>query len=307
MLASLRLSPLSVFAFILVLFAVGRLLRARGVVSEGAPDTLNAVALHVCMPAAVLLHAPTLRFERALLGFIAIPWLVLGASVVVVLALARALRVDRSRGACLLLEVPLGNTAFMGYALVPALAGTSALRYAVVYDQLGSFLILGTYGLFVVAARSGGARPSPQTIVRRIVAFPPFVALVLGLTVVPEQLPRSFANPLELLSGALLPIVALAVGMQLRLRVPRKDAAPLAFAVVAKLVLVPALALGLATLFGLRGEMRAAAVLQSAMPTMMTAGALLSAAGLAPDLAAAIVGYSTMLSVATLPAWQYAL
>lgn len=301
------MTAVSVFAFILVLLVVGRVLRARRVVPDNAHETLNAVALYVCMPAAILLNAPQLTFDRTLLGFVAVPWIVLAASVALIVPLTRVLRMDRATSACLLLEVPLGNTAFMGYALVPALAGAGALRYAVLYDQFGSFVILGTYGLFVVAAQSGGERPRPTAILLRIVTFPPFIALMLGITVVPAHLPVSVTRPLEMLSGALLPIVALAVGMQLRLALPRHLLAPLAFAIVAKLVLVPLLAVALCALFHLRGDMRSAAILQSAMPTMMTTGALLSIAGLAPDLAAAVVGYTTMLSMVTLPIWQQVL
>lgn len=297
-------SAVSVFGFILVLLALGRLLRWRGVVPESAPETLNVLALYVCMPAAVLRSAPSLVLERTLLGLVAIPWVLLGATLALVVPLTRAMRADRATTACMLLEAPLGNTAFMGYVLVPVLGGAGALRYAVVYDQFGSFLILGTYGLFVIALQSGATRPTARMVLRRIVLFPPFVALVLGLTVVPAELPVAIAKPLEILSGSLLPIVALAVGMRLELRLPRAHLAPLAFVVVTKLALLPLLALGLAAVFGLKGEMRNAAILQSAMPTMMTTGALLSTAGLAPELAAAIVGYTTILSMLTLPLWE---
>jgi len=298
-------SVVSVFGFILVLLALGRLLRAREVVPATAPETLHAIALYVCMPAAVLLNAPSLVLERALLGLVAIPWVLLGATLAVVVPLTRIMRTERATTACMLLEAPLGNTAFMGYSLVPVLGGAGALRYAVVYDQFGSFLMLGTYGMFVIALQSGSTRPTVRTVAKRILFFPPFVALVLGLTVVPAHLPVAVAKPLEMLSGSLLPIVALAVGMQLKLRLPRAHLAPLGFVVVAKLLVLPAIAFALAGLFGLRGEMRSAAILQSAMPTMMTTGALLSTAGLAPELAAAIVGYTTILSMLTLPVWSY--
>ena len=50
---------------------------------------------------------------------------------------------------------------------------------------------------------------------------------------------------------------------------------------------LPLLALGLCAAFGVEGDMRLAAVYETAMPPMVTAGALLSMAGLAPPLAAA--------------------
>ena len=75
----------------------------------------------------------------------------------------------------------------------------------------------------------------------------------------------------------------------------------------AALVLLPLLALGLSALFGLGGELRAAAVYESAMPPMITAGALLSLAGLEAELAAAMVGFGLVASMATLPLWHWLL
>ena len=55
------------------------------------------------------------------------------------------------------------------------------MRLAVVYDQLGSFLILSTYGLFVVTRFSGGGKPTFGAVAFRVIRFPPFIALVLAL------------------------------------------------------------------------------------------------------------------------------
>lgn len=301
------MSITATFAFILALLAIGRLLRWRGWVPENAPDTLNLIVLYVCLPAAILLYAPKLVFERELLGLVAIPWLVLAATIALVLPLAKGLRLDRGSTACLLLQVPLGNTSFIGYALVPVLAGAGALRYAVVYDQLGTFVILATWGLAVIALFGGGERPTAAGVVRRIVSFPPFLALVVALTVFPAEPPAAVAGALRMLTSALLPLVVLALGMQLRLRLPREHLAPLAIGLVAKLVLMPLFALGLCALFGIEGDMRLAAVYETAMPSMVTAGALLSMAGLAPQLAAAMIGYGIVLSMATLPLWHLVL
>ncbi|MCY1458728.1 hypothetical protein D9M71_761360 [compost metagenome] len=48
-------------------------------------------------------------------------------------------------------------------------------------------------------------------------------------------------------------------------------------------------------------------VLESAMPTMITAAALAISHRLAPRLAAALVGYGILLSLLTLPAWVWVL
>ncbi|TCO43073.1 AEC family transporter [Dokdonella fugitiva] len=300
------MSALSAFGLVLAMLAVGRLLAWRRIVPEAAPAALNLVVLYVCLPAAVLLYAPRLAFERELLGLIALPWLILVASAALTLLFARVLRFDRAATAALLLLVALGNTSFLGFALIPALAGSDALRYAVVYDQFGSFLILSTFGL-VVLGLYGGERPTLRSIARRIATFPPFIALVVALVLMPKDCPDVVAKPLRLLADSLLPLVALASGMQLRLRMPRHYLGAFAYGLVAKLLLMPLLALGLCALLGLDGAMRAAAVYETAMPPMITAGALLSLAGLAPELAAALVGFGIVLSMATLPLWHFVL
>lgn len=301
------MTPLSVFALLFVLCALGRVLSQRKLVPDGAAVTLNAIALYVCLPASIALHAPKLTLDRSLVALIALPWILLTLVVVVVAALARVLRFDRPTLACLLLLVPLGNTSFLGYSLVPALAGAGALKYAVVYDQFGTFLMLSTFGLVTLALLAGAERPTARAMALRVVSFPPFLALVLALTVVPAQLPAAIETALALVASSLLPLVSLALGMQVELGLPRAHRAPLALAVSLKLVALPAAALAFCTLFGITGEMRAAAVLESAMPSMITAAALLALAGISPKLAAAIVGYGTLLSAATLPVWRIVL
>ena len=301
------MSVYSTFAFILALLAIGRVLRWRAWVPENAPDTLNLVVLYVCLPAAILLFAPKLVFERELIALVAIPWLILLATIVLVLPLAKLLRFDRGSTACLLMQIPLGNTSYIGYALVPVLAGAGALRYAVVYDQLGTFVILVTWGLTVIAVYGGGVRPTVPGMLKRIGTFPPFIALVFALTLMPAQPPLAVEMSLQMLANALLPIVVLALGTQLRLRLPREQLLPLGIGLVAKLVLMPLIALALCSQLGVSGDMRLAAVYETAMPSMVTAGALLSMAGLAPELAAALIGYGIVLSMITLPLWHLVL
>ena len=74
-------------------------------------------------------------------------------------------------------------------------------------------------------------------------------------------------------------------------------------AVVAKLVVVPAVALGLGVAFGLDGVAADVAVVEAGMPTMVTVGALLALASVEAELAAAVVAWSTLGSLVTLPLW----
>jgi len=185
------------------------------------------------------------------------------------------------------------------------LLGEHALPYAVVYDQFGTFILLSTFGLYVLARYGGDAPPTAREIVLRIMKFPPVWALLFGLTLMPEQPPAWIASALQKLADAMLPLVMLAVGLTLQLKLPRDELKPLAVGLLLRLLVMPALAVPLSLAFGMRGEMLQANVLESAMPTMITAAALAISHQLAPRLAAALVGYGILLSLATLPMWAW--
>ena len=295
------------FALILAMLGLGMALGRTSLLPANAPETLNLVVLYVCLPAAVLLYVPALRMEWALLGVALTPWLLMGATWLLVTLAARAWRFRRDEYAVLLLCVGLSNSSFIGYPMVRALLGEAAVQYAVVYDQFGTFILLSTVGLYVVARYSGDAAPTAREILLRIARFPPPWALLLGLTVMPEQPPAWIAAGLQKLADALLPLVMLAVGLSIQLRLPRDEVRPLATGLALKLLVMPALAVPISLAFGMPAMMLRANVLESAMPTMISAAALAMAHGLAPRLAAALVGYGIVLCLATLPAWAWLL
>ena len=144
---------------------------------------------------------------------------------------------------------------------------------------------------------------SEREIGARVLKFPPLWALLVGFTVMPAQPPGWIANGLQLLSASLLPLAMLAIGLSVRLSLPRGDLKPLAIGLGLKLAVLPALSVALVPLLGLSGAPARATVLESAMPPMVTAGALAISHGLAPRLAAAMVGYGLLLSLLTLPLW----
>lgn len=295
------------FVLILLMIALGKLCARFRLLPENSAEVLNQVAITVCLPAAVLRFAPQLQFDSQLIGLVAVPWVLLLATAVLVAAVAKVLNLSRAERAVLLLCVPLGNTSFLGYPLIEAFLGRDALPYAVAYDQFGSFLILSSWGLWVLARYAGDEPPTLRSTLLRVLRFPPFIALVLALTVMPSEPTAALASVLNRLSEALLPIVTLAIGLQLRFRVPRGERAPLAVGLALKLIVLPAIAWPLCLLFGMSPLMLQATVLESAMAPMITASALAISHRLAPGLAAGLVGFGIPISLLTLLGWRWVL
>ncbi|MDV3467287.1 AEC family transporter [Stenotrophomonas sp. C3(2023)] len=298
---------LDAFALILAMLGLGMLFARLRVLPADSAQVLNQVVLYVCLPAAVLTYVPRLHLDASLLGLMVTPWVLMLATWLLVSLATRLFGFARDVHAVLLICVALANSSFIGYPMVRALLGEQALPYAVVYDQFGTFLLLSTFGLVVLARYSGDRPPGVTQVVARVLKFPPLWALVFALLLMPAQSPAWIGNALQQLADAMLPLVMLAVGLSIQLRLPREELLPLGIGLGLKLVLMPALSLPLSWLLGLQGVMLQANVLESAMPTMITAAALAIAHGLAPRLAAAMVGYGIVASLLTLPAWMWVL
>ena len=283
-----------------VLLLAGYVARRLARFPDSAADVLNRFVIDVCVPAAILRLVPSLTFRAELSLLAIVPWLMAGVAYVLSLMLARPLRLDRAARTTLFLCVGLGNTSFLGFPLCAALLGDASVPLAAVYDQLGSFMLLSTVGVIAIARATGEKPPSWLTTARRIATFPPFVALILALLRVTH--PAWLDEALGKVGAALVPVAMFAVGLRTRIT-PPANARALVVGLGLKLVVMPCLALACASVVGASQDIRAVAVLETAMPPMITAGALAMAAGLAPDLAAAFVGWGIVIGLFSVPVW----
>lgn len=264
-------------------------------------QALNLFAIYLSLPALVLLKVPALHFSADILVPVIMPWAMLAFSAMMILLLAKFFRWEREVVGVLLLLVPLGNTSFLGIPMVQAFFGESGIPYAVLYDQLGSFLALATYGAVVLALYGSGGKPTISSVATRIVTFPPFIALILALACRTLTFPSPLPALLNTLAATLVPVVMVAVGFQLTLRLSPEVLKPLGVGLALKLGVAPLVALLLCRLLGLGNLAAQVAVFEAGMPPMVSAGALAIMAGLSPTLTAALIGLGIILSFVTLP------
>lgn len=285
---------------ILVCLAAGVALRRVAAFTGDASKALNAYVIYVALPALTLVKIQSLQLSGDVLIPLLMPWLMLALGAGLVLAAGRFWGWSREVVGALLMVVPLGNTSFMGFPLVTAWFGEVGLPYAIIYDHLGSFFALTIYGALVLANYGGSSRPTLVGIARRIITFPPFIALLLAFALRPVGLPELLQPVLSRIGDTLVPVVLFAVGLQWRLSLAREQLAPFSVALLIKLVLLPLIALAGIKALGIDSLAAKVAVFESGMAPMITAGAMAIAAGLAPRLTAAIVGYGILLSLGTL-------
>ena len=285
------------------MFALGLISRRLALLPDNAADTLNRFVLEICLPALVFQAVSRLQWDSSLLALVILAWALGCLSWLLVWQICRRLGWSREVEGCLVLTVMIGNTAFLGYPMIEGLLGKPALAAAVVYDQLGTFLLLSIGGLSAVSIYSGAPRPTPRTVLLKVLSYPAFIALLLAL--VPVAHPQWLDLFLDRVAGLLVPVALFAVGLSFTIVPPRQQMPALLTGLGLKMGLPPLLAWAALSAIDAPNVVLAAGVLQSAMPAMVSGGALAMRHGLAPRLAAALVGYGVLVALVWLPflAW----
>ena len=106
---------------------------------------------------------------------------------------------------------------------------------------------------------------------------------------------------LNLLGQTWIPLLVVLLGVELAAIASFRGASEAVPLSVVKLLVPPALAVGLAALFGLDGMMRTVLVLQASMPTAVNGVVFARQFGTRPALVAATLVFSTVGSLVTLP------
>ncbi|WP_019674941.1 AEC family transporter [Arsukibacterium perlucidum] len=290
------------FYLVLAYLVIGFGLRRLPAMPENSGIVLNIYVLYVALPALILKNVPLLQFSIELLIPALTPWLLLLAVVATVLLLSKLLKWSREVTGALLIVLPLGNTSFLGFPMTQALFGSSAMPYAVVYDQVGSFIALATYVTIIAAIYSPQVtKPTAKSIIVKIITFPSFIALVGGLLLKDLSFPPLADALVNNLAATLVPVVMIAVGFQLNFRFSKSEISPLVSALTIKLLLMPLLAWGIWRSLGQSGLAVDISIFQAAMPPMISAGAIAIMAGLAPRLVSGIIGFGILIGLVSLP------
>jgi predicted permease len=283
----------------MLLMFLGYLFRRFGIFPEQTPQVLNLYIIYVSLPAMVLLEVPKITLSTDMLVPILLPWVITLLGAMTIYIASRVCGWSRSTTGALLLVGVLGNTSFLGIPIVSYYFGSEALPYVMIYDQLGTFLLLSTYGSVVIALYSSSSRVSVGATIKKIFTFPPLVALLIALSIQGLSFATPITHTLSTLAGTLVPIALISVGYGLQLKIPREDLSAFIIGLSTKLILLPLYAFGIIYLLDIDGLGVSVSILESAMGPMITAGIVASLAGFSTRLSSSIIGYGVILSFAT--------
>ena len=293
---------------IILLFAclvIGVILRRLERVPDNAHVAINAFIINVSLPALTLAQIHAVALQPSLIYAALMPWLLFAASAALFWLVGKALRLPRTITGALVVVGGLGNTSFIGLPMIESFYGPSGMPTGIMIDQLGTYLVLSTIGILIVCVYSEAA-VSPREIAKRIATFPPLLALLVALALMPFNYPAWAGNVLNRLGGTLAPLALVSVGLQLRLGSLRGNGVPVAMGLGYKLVLGPLLiALIYIGVIGLHGRTMQITLFEAAMAPQIGGSIVAMQYGLNAQVITLMVGLGTMLSFITLPAISY--
>jgi predicted permease len=241
------------FVLIGVFVGLGLLFRRINAFPEQTAQVLNMFALHVALPAVILLKVPHLTFSMDMIIPTVVAWAMLVCSVALIYAVGTRLGWPTETIGVLLLVVPVGNTSFMGVPMVNAFFGDAGIPHLIIYDQLGTMMIFATYGSVVLALYGCEGTVQISRVIRQVAQFPPTLALLIGLALRFWEYPDALVSLLQIMASMLTPLVMTAIGFQLTIRLSPGVLAPLGFGLAVKMAIAPIIALVGCRLLGLNG------------------------------------------------------
>jgi malate permease and related proteins len=268
-----EMSP--VFTLILIV-AVGILLRRLHVLSTGDATSIRKFVFNVSLPALTFISLYSNPIPLNAL------WLIPGVIAIQAVGYV-TFRLVPMRYRETVFSGFLGNTGFMGYPVVQAILGQGALPLAVIYEQTHSFMVFSTW-----------VHRNARNFIN-----PPLVAMFLALIFKRVALPSFFTDACKLVGNSTSPLAMLFVGLTVDMDFNWRAL----IAATIKLALVPAMALALTLVLPVTGDIRSTFILQSAMPTMVASVVYGAEIGLDVQKLSRNVVVSTLLFPLTILFW----
>ncbi|TCZ58680.1 AEC family transporter [Roseicella aquatilis] len=284
------------------LLLLGALLRRHLLREEAVWAGIERLVFWVLMPA--LLGSAIAAVDLSKLpigGMAAAIWLSLLGGAALSVGLARLARVDHPA----MTSVFQGGIRFnnlMGFAVIGGLLGTPGLTYgAVATGLIVPFVQLLTSLAFAI----GGSRGfSARRALRQLALNPLLLACLAGFAIAAlGGLPHGLAPLARITGQASVALGLLCVGAALSPGALRERLGLQLATACIKLVLVPAMVLGLGLALGLEPLALSAALVFMALPTATTSYVMARAMGGDAPLMAALTTLEHLLSVLTLPLW----
>ena len=285
---------------VLLYFSTGYLSRKFRLFDENASQVLIKFIIYISFPALVVYNVYFLKFQWSFLWVLLSGWGVILFSILISFLIGRALKLNKPTLASFVMMATFGNTSFLGFPYQMAFLGEEGLRYAVVFDQFSSFLPVSLISPFILAY--GQDKGDFSVDIKRIITFPPFVAIIFAFFIKNFYIPDFVLDSLKMIGMTVIPLALFSVGINLKFSSVKERIRDISAVIFIKMIFVPILFVLFLHLIGVTIDTQwQSAVIEIAMPPMVLASIFVIGAGLDKDLAVSAVGVGILASFITVP------
>lgn len=284
---------------IILLIIIGYICRRTEFLKPETTQVLNKIVIYIAIPSLIFLsmyNADLSNLET--LGTITLTCIMVGSLTgLLAYIFANIMKYPPKTKWSLVTTSALFNSGFLGYPVILGVFGAEGMVRAVFFD-VGSTILFISFSILLMLNYGG----SYQSIIRRSVLFPPFLAVVLGILANLSHLPLGSILPdvLGYLSGAAIPLIMISLGLSLEFKEVYEHISSASFVSFIKLIISPFIAVIIATVLGLSGINYSVAVIEAGMPSAMLSLVLAITYNLDVKISAACIFLSTALSMITL-------
>jgi hypothetical protein len=308
---------------VFLVIALGTLLRRAGLIGEGARTFLARFPYLICLPILVFLEVSSKDFAE-LLNFRVIGTIWLATWISAGLLWLLTSRLKASLRGPVILSGFFANSAYLGFPLSQRAFGSEGLSYAGIANAFGMplFVVLGTVCMHLGGKQRGATLRALKAGLLNPIVLAALGGVLFSLTFRTTGLDQAWmarsylaaatrivVTAADMVGQMGLPLALLAIGASLRLGHVREHLGLVLAGAGAKLLLCPALGLGVSwLLFGLLwGPMdppaRGVSVLILACPLSVSSWVISQSTPADSDYLSALLLVSTALACAAIPLW----
>lgn len=284
---------------IILIISLGLIAKKARLLSGDDAKTLNKLIVNFTLPAfifnAVSGSLVTLQILKIAILAVGVTLICAGLAFFV----GRFLALSPRTYSAFILASMVGNTGYLGFPLTQAIFGQGELSNAVLYDLVGTVIMVFTLGVFI--AKKLGESTSQGNGLVDVLKFPPVIAFIAALIIPASVIPGFVMLTLSYVGQATVLLIMFSIGLSLDPSHVGRYKGLISMVVGIKLIAAPATALIMARVLNMEATMASICVMEAGMPTALITSVFGLHYKLDNDfLPAAIIG-TTVCSLLTVP------
>ncbi|TLD80100.1 AEC family transporter [Helicobacter sp. MIT 05-5293] len=290
-----------------VFVCIGYIAKLLRLVGNRESGILLGFLLNFALPAQIFngtyhAHIDIMFLQVCLIGFLCS----IGGGLAL-FGIGKILKVSRDSLITMSFMGAFGNTLFLGLPIVNGALGEAYANKVIIYDQIVTGIPIAFLAPLILSmGGKGGFRP--RAVALRLFQSPLFLALLMGLLLkaFPISIPDELFLPLKSLAQTATPVALFAIGVQMSLKGIKEEWRLTMVCLLGKMLVAPLLLfLFVILMIGEFDDLLRMALIEVAMPPVVSAGAIVIKAGLNAKLAVSAIAFGILLSFISVPIWLY--